>query len=393
VTTIRSAVCVRCPPRWLLFRVETDDGEIGWGEAIGDLHEEVESALTAIGERVVGSSIHEIARTIETQRKARFWRDGPVLDTALSALEMALWDLKGKQLGASVHDLLGGRVRERVRVYRNSWGRNAGEFAESASEAVSQSMTAVKVSPAGPTPDIVSRSELNDMVDVVRAVRDAVGPNVDLAVDLHGRLTPAASRRAVHALAPLDPFFIEEPCLPDGSASHLADLRALRTAQPIAIATGERLRSAHAFAQHLLPSPVVDIIQPDVSMVGGIRATIEIGAMAEAAQVSMAPHCPYGPVQFAASMQVAAASPAHLIQEFQSLGGAGSGGGTPGGGQNWAFELIARSFSIEGGHVDVPTGAGLGIEVLEERIEEHMDMWNPHPPSVWTHADGSHAEW
>ena len=393
MTTIRSAVCVRCPPRWLLFRVETDDGEIGWGEAIGDLHEEVESALTAIGERVVGSSIHEIARTIETQRKARFWRDGPVLDTALSALEMALWDLKGKQLGASVHDLLGGRVRERVRVYRNSWGRNAGEFAESASEAVSQSMTAVKVSPAGPTPDIVSRSELNDMIDVVRAVRDAVGPNVDIAVDLHGRLTPAASRRAVHALAPLDPFFIEEPCLPDGSASHLADLRALRTAQPIAIATGERLRSAHAFAQHLLPSPVVDIIQPDVSMVGGIRATIEIGAMAEAAQVSMAPHCPYGPVQFAASMQVAAASPAHLIQEFQSLGGAGSGGGTPGGGQNWAFELIARSFCIEGGHVEVPTGAGLGIEVLEERIEEHMDMWNPHPPSVWTHADGSHAEW
>ena len=393
MTTIRSAVCVRCPPRWLLFRVETDDGEIGWGEAIGDLHEEVEGALTAIGERVVGSNIHEITRTIKTQRKARFWRDGPVLDTALSALEMALWDLKGKQLGASVHDLLGGRVRERVRAYRNLWGRNVNEFAESAREAVAQSMTAVKVSPAGPTPDVVSRAGLNDMVDVVRAVRDAVGPNVDLAVDLHGRLTPAASRRAVHALAPFDLFFIEEPCLPDGSASHLADLSALRTAQPIAIATGERLRGAHAFAQHLLPSPVVDIIQPDVSMVGGIRAAIEIGAMAETAQVSMAPHCPYGPIQFAASMQVAAASPAHLIQEFQSLGGAGTGGGTPGGGQNWAFELIAKPFRIESGHVNVPTDAGLGIEVLEGRIEEHMDMWNPHPPSVWTHEDGSHAEW
>ena len=129
MTTIRSAVCVRCPPRWLLLRVETDDGEIGWGEAIGDLHEEVESALTAMGDRVVGSSIHEITRTIETQRKTRFWRDGPVLDTALSALEMALWDLKGKQLGASVHDLLGGRVRERVRMYRNLWGRNPDEFA------------------------------------------------------------------------------------------------------------------------------------------------------------------------------------------------------------------------------------------------------------------------
>ena len=393
MTTIRSAICVRCPPRWLLLRVETDDGEIGWGEAIGDLHDEVESALNAIGERVVGSSIHDITQTIETQRKTRFWRDGPVLDTALSALEMALWDLKGKQHGAPVHDLLGGRVRERVRVYRNLWGRKPEEFADSAREAISQSMTAVKVSPAGPTQDVVSRATLNEMVEVVGAVREAVGPNVDLAVDLHGRLTPSASRRAVHVLAPLDPFFIEEPCLPDGSASHLADLRALRTAQPIAIATGERLRSAHAFAQHLLPSPVVDIIQPDVSMVGGIRASVEIGAMAATTQVSMAPHCPYGPIQFAASMQVAAASPAHLIQEFQSLGGAGSGGGTPGGGQNWAFDLIAEPFSIVGGHVDVPTGAGLGIEVQEERIEEHMEMWNPHPPTAWTHEDGSHAEW
>ena len=393
MTTIRSAICVRCPPRWLLLRVETDDGEIGWGEAIGDLHDEVEKALTAIGERVEGSSIHDITRTIETQRKTRFWRDGPVLDTALSALEMALWDLEGKQFGAPVHELLGGRVRERVRAYRNLWGNTPEEFANSAREAMSQSMTAVKVSPAGPTPDVASRAALNGMVDVARAVRDAVGPNVDLAIDLHGRLTPAASRRAVHALTPLDPFFIEEPCLPDGSTSHLADLRALRTAQPVAIATGERLRSAHAFAQHLLPSPVADIIQPDVSMVGGIRASVEIGAMASAAQVSMAPHCPYGPIQFAASMQVAAASPAHLIQEFQSLGGAGSGGGTPGGGQNWAFELIAQPFTIEAGHVGVPTGPGLGIEVLEERIEEHMMMWNPHSPTAWTHEDGSHAEW
>ncbi|MAX34236.1 MAG: D-galactonate dehydratase, partial [Euryarchaeota archaeon] len=363
------------------------------GEAIGDLHQEVEQALNAIGERVEGSPIHDITNLIQIQRKNRFWRDGPVLETALSALEMALWDLKGKLLGAPVHDLLGGRVRERVRVYRNLWGRSPEEFADSAKEAISNSMTAVKVSPAGPTPDVISRVQLDEMEAVVSAVRDAVGPAVDLAIDLHGRLTPAASRRAIHALSKYDPFFIEEPCLPDGSASHLADLRALRTAQPVAIATGERLRSAHAFAEHLLPSPVVDIIQPDVSMVGGIRASVEIGAMASAAQVAMAPHCPYGPVQFAASMQVAATSPAHLIQEFQSLGGAGSGGGAPGGGQNWAFELLSQPFSIEMGHVEISSRPGLGIEVLEERIYEHMDMWNPHPPTVWNHPDGSHAEW
>lgn len=393
MTTIRSAVCVRCPPRWLMLRVETDDGEVGWGEAIGDLHQEVEQALNAIGERVEGSSIHDITNLIQIQRKNRFWRDGPILETALSALEMALWDLKGKLLGAPVHDLLGGRVRERVRVYRNLWGRNPEEFADSAKEAMSKSMTAVKVSPAGPTPDVISRVQLDEMEAVVSAVRDAIGPTVDLAIDLHGRLTPAASRRAIHALSKYDPFFIEEPCLPDGSASHLADLRALRTAQPVAIATGERLRSLHAFAEHLLPSPVVDIIQPDVSMVGGIRASVEIGAMASAAQVAMAPHCPYGPVQFAASMQVAATSPAHLIQEFQSLGGAGSGGGTPGGGQNWAFELLSQPFSIESGYVEISSSPGLGIEVLEERIDEYMDMWNPHPPTAWTHPDGSHAEW
>ena len=393
MTTIRSAVCVRCPPRWLMLRVETDDGEVGWGEAIGDLHQEVEQALSAIGERVEGSSIHDITNLIQIQRKNRFWRDGPILETALSALEMALWDLKGKLLGAPVHDLLGGRVRERVRVYRNLWGRNPEEFADSAKEAMSNSMTAVKVSPAGPMPDVISRVQLDEMEAVVSAVRDAIGPAVDLAIDLHGRLTPAASRRAIHALSKYDPFFIEEPCLPDGSASHLADLRALRTAQPVAIATGERLRSPHAFAEHLLPSPVVDIIQPDVSMVGGIRASVEIGAMASAVQVAMAPHCPYGPVQFAASMQVAATSPAHLIQEFQSLGGAGSGGGTPGGGQNWAFELLTQPFAIESGHVEISSRPGLGVEVLEERIDEYMDMWNPHPPTVWTHPDGSHAEW
>ena len=393
MTTIRSAVCVRCPPRWLMLRVETDDGEVGWGEAIGDLHQEVEQALNAIGERVEGSSIHDITNLIQIQRKNRFWRDGPILETALSALEMALWDLKGKLLGAPVHDLLGGRVRERVRVYRNLWGRNPEEFADSAKEAMSNSMTAVKVSPAGPMPDVISRVQLDEMEAVVSAVRDAIGPAVDLAIDLHGRLTPAASRRAIHALSKYDPFFIEEPCLPDGSASHLADLRALRTAQPVAIATGERLRSPHAFAEHLLPSPVVDIIQPDVSMVGGIRASVEIGAMASAVQVAMAPHCPYGPVQFAASMQVAATSPAHLIQEFQSLGGAGSGGGTPGGGQNWAFELLTQPFAIESGHVEISSRPGLGVEVLEERIDEYMDMWNPHPPTVWTHPDGSHAEW
>jgi len=393
VTSIRSAVCVRCPPRWLLFRVETDSGEVGWGEAIGDIHEEVEAALNSLGERVCGADIHEISRLLEVQRKGRFWRDGVVLDAALSALEMALWDLKGKQLGAPVHELLGGRVRDQVRVYRNAWGRTAEEFASSAAEAVSQSMTAVKVSPAGPTANVASEADLASMLEVVTAVRESVGDEVHVAVDLHGRLSPATARRAIELLAPLDPFFVEEPCLPEGSASHLADLRTLRLSQKVPLATGERLRSLHTFSEHLLPTPVVDVIQPDLAQVGGILPALEIGAMAAAAQASLAPHCPYGPVHFAATMQVAAASPALLIQEFQSLGGAGSGGGIPGGGQNWQFDLLETPFEIVDGHVATTTAPGIGITVIEERIDEYMDSWNPHPPTLWTLPDGSHAEW
>jgi len=393
MSTIRNVQLVRCPPRWLLLRVETADGEVGWGEAIGDLHDEVEAAITALGKRVEGADAAEITRLIEIERKGRFWRDGPVLDTALSALEMALWDIKGKRLGAPVHELLGGRVRDRVRVYRNLWGRNPAEFADSAREAISRSMSAVKVSPAGPSVGVTSSATLNELVETVAAVRDAVGPHVDLAVDLHGRLSPAASRRALAALAPLDPFFVEEPCLPDGSAAHLADLGALRTGQPIALATGERLRTSHQFASHLLPRPVVDIIQPDLALMGGIGAAMAVNGMAEASQTHIAPHCPYGPVQFAASIQFAAAAPRHLIQEFQSLGGAGSGGGTPGGGQNWAFDLLESPFEIHAGHVAVPTAPGLGIRVCEDRIAEHMSDWNPHPPSRWTTPDGAHAEW
>ena len=388
---IRSASVIRCPPRWLLLRLESSDGEVGWGEAIGDLHEEVEAALKAMCDRVSGTDITGIERITQEMHKGRFWRDGPVLNTAISALEMALWDLRGKQLGAPVHQLLGGPVRDKVTVYRNLWGRDPEEFAQSGKAALDEGLEMVKVSPAGPTTTTPSDSELQGILDTVLAVRDAIG-DAKLAIDLHGRLTPAASRRLLPLLEPFDLSFVEEPCLPDGSVHHLRDLQQLHLEQRIPLATGERLLTKRQFADHLFPSPVAAVIQPDLSLVGGIRAGVEIGAMCETAQVSLAPHCPYGPIQLAASLQVAAASPAHTFQEFQSLGGA-AGGGTPGGGANWAFNLLATPFVVEDGMVEVPDGPGLGIEVQEHLIEEHMDAWNPHPPTLWHHPDGSHAEW
>jgi len=386
MTAVIGARLVRCPPRWLLIRIETDDGIIGWGEAIGDLHEEVEAGLEAASKRIIGEDSSNINRIVERLMKGRFWRDGPVLNTVASAVEMALWDIKGKRLGVPVWQLLGGKVRDKVLVYRNLWGSNPEEFADSARAALQEGLVAMKVSPAGPTSNIPSDDELQGIVEILKAVRNAVGPVVKVAVDLHGRLSPAAARRLIPMLAEYDPWFIEEPCLPDDSTG----IRLLDTDLPLA--TGERLLTLHQFKQHLEP-PCVDIVQPDLSLVGGISAAMLIGELAAMAQVSLAPHCPYGPVQTAASLQIAAASAAHQMQEVQSLGGAGLPGGRAGGGWAWSFNLLKQPFIVEDGYVAVPEGAGLGIEVDEDTIAAHMDEWNPHAPPIWTQPDGAFAEW
>ncbi len=386
MTAVVGARLVRCPPRWLLIRIETEDGIIGWGEAIGDLHEEVEAGLDAASKRIIGEDSSNISRIVERLMKGRFWRDGPVLNTVASAVEMALWDIKGKRLGVPVWQLLGGKVRDKVLVYRNLWGSTPEEFADSARAALEEGLVAMKVSPAGPTSNIPSDDELQGIVEVLKAVRNAVGPAVKVAVDLHGRLSPAAARRLIPMLAEYDPWFIEEPCLPDDSTG----IRLLDTDLPLA--TGERLLTLHQFKLHLEP-PCVDIVQPDLSLVGGISAAMLIGELAAMAQVSLAPHCPYGPVQTAASLQIAAASAAHQMQEVQSLGGAGLPGGRAGGGWAWSFNLLKQPFIVEDGYVAVPEGAGLGIEINEDAIAAHMDEWNPHAPPIWAQPDGAFAEW
>ncbi len=386
MTAVVGARLVRCPPRWLLIRIETEDGIIGWGEAIGDLHEEVEAGLDAASKRIIGEDSSDISRIVERLMKGRFWRDGPVLNTVASAVEMALWDIKGKRLGVPVWQLLGGKVRDKVLVYRNLWGSTPEEFADSARAALEEGLVAMKVSPAGPTSNIPSDDELQGIVEVLKAVRNAVGPAVKVAVDLHGRLSPAAARRLIPMLAEYDPWFIEEPCLPDDSTG----IRLLDTDLPLA--TGERLLTLHQFKLHLEP-PCVDIVQPDLSLVGGISAAMLIGELAAMAQVSLAPHCPYGPVQTAASLQIAAASAAHQMQEVQSLGGAGLPGGRAGGGWAWSFNLLKQPFIVEDGYVAVPEGAGLGIEIDEDAIAAHMDEWNPHAPPIWAQPDGAFAEW
>lgn len=387
---IRSLDVVRCPPRWLMLRLETDDGLVGWGEALGDHHAAVEAAIVALRPHVVGQDEHAIERLRRAEHLGGFWRDGPVTNAAVSALETALWDLLGQRLGAPVHQLLGGAVRDRIRVYRNVWGSTPERFGESARVAVTEEhLDLVKVSPAGPTPGVPSHRALDSTVDTVAAVREAIGPDHDLAIDLHGRLTPAGSARLLPLLEPFEPLFVEEPCLPGPSDR----LRELGRTTSIPFATGERLPRLADFIDLASPSPAVAILQPDLSLVGGLRQGLAIAEVAAAHDLAFAPHCPYGPVQTAAALQLAATTPAHLAQEVQSLGGAGGAGGSDGGGWVWQTNLITQPFEVSDGHVDVPTRPGLGIEVDESVIDELADQWKPASPPRWTLADGTTAEW
>ena len=373
--SIRNAQVVRCPPRWLLLRVETTDGEVGWGEAIGDLHDEVEPALEAACNKIVGVDVNQIEKIRQELLYGRFWRDGPVLNTVAAAVEMALWDLLGKSMGAPVHELLGGKVRERVLVYRNLWGADAGQFADSAKAAIEEGFTAMKISPAGPTVGVPSDADLASISEIMKSVRDAVDRETKIAVDLHGRCSPSAARRAISLLAEYDPWFVEEPMLP-GGIDAMREFRELKVSQPVPIATGERLLNRRAALDHLFPTAAADILQPDVSLMG-IRDTFATGLAAEAAQVHLAPHCPYGPIQTAASLQIAAACPSHIAQEVQSLGGAGSPGGVAGGGWSWSFDLIENSFEISEGYVEVRGGsknAGLIAKINLKEIYEIIGL-------------------
>ena len=386
---IRSLEVLRCPPRWLFLRLETEDGLIGWGEAIGDHHDAVEAALQALAADVVGADETRIEHLRRLTHVGGFWRDGPIRNTAVSALDMALWDLAGQRLGAPVHDLLGGRVRDRIRVYRNVWGTDPDSFAASARTAVTdEQLDLVKVSPAGPTAPVASDADLDQLVATAAAVREAIGLAADLTIDLHGRLTPAVSRRVLPRLAILDPLFVEEPCLP-GPPATLRDLSSVG----VPLATGERLLRQQDFFDLLHPSPAVAVIQPDLSLCGGLREGLALAQLAEATQVAFAPHCPYGPVQTAASLQLAATAPAHLAQEVQSLGGAGLPSGCMGGGWGWSFNAITTPWTVHDGRVTLPSTPGLGIEVDEEAIAEHQDEWRPGPPPRWQLADGTQAEW
>jgi galactonate dehydratase len=371
------------PPRWLFLKLETSDGRVGWGEPIIEGRSRTVRAAVAelIDTNLLGEDPHPVADHWQRLYRGGFYRGGPILMSALAGIDQALWDLRGKAFDAPVYELLGGPVRDRIRVYQWIGGDRPSDVANAAADRVSAGFTAVKMNATPEFRRIETPAAVNAAKDRIREVRRQVGPDVDIGVDFHGRVAKSMAKRLVQALEPHEPMFIEEPVLPQHNDA-LPDITA-HTSTPIA--TGERMYSRWDFKQ-VFQQGSVDVIQPDLSHAGGITEVKKIADMAEAYDVALAPHCPLGPIALASCIQVDAAVPNALIQET-------SQGIHYNEGSDIRDYLADPSiFDFVDGFVDLPDSPGLGLNMNMEVIEERAGQGEWHNP-VWRHEDGSIAEW
>jgi galactonate dehydratase len=376
---IKSIETVLVKPRWLFLKMTTEEGIVGLGEPL--LEGRSLTCQTAVKELepwLIGEDPTRVVHLWQAMYKHAFYRGGPILTSALSGVEQALWDCYGKLMGLPVYRLLGGPTRDKIRVYGTAGGRDPESAAQSVREAVALGFTAIKTGTGlrGRGRMIETAAHTERVVDIFRAMREAAGPEVDIAIDFHGAVSPQTAKRLVHALEPLHPFFIEEP-VQCQNVDVLADITH-STSTPIA--TGERLFTKWGF-RDVLEKRAASILQPDLSHAGGIMETRLIAGMAEAYYAGIAPHCPLGPIAFASCLQLDAAIPNFLCQE-------GGRHATP------ALDgYLKTPFRHEGGFVPLPTAPGLGIELDEESLEAKgligHDWQNP---KAWA-EDGAAIDW
>lgn len=380
---IRSVELFKVPPRWLFLKITTEGGLVGWGEpVIEGRADTVHAAVIELSEYVVGRSAARIEDLWQTLYRGGFYRGGPILMSAISGIDQALWDIRGKSLGVPVHELLGGAVRDRVRVYGWIGGDRPDSAAQAALARREAGFEAVKMNACPEMEWIDSPRAVAGVVARMRAVRDAVGPDFGIGVDFHGRVHRGMAKVLLRELEPFHPMFVEEIVLPENNDA----LAALHAHSSIPIATGERMFTRWDF-KGLFASGHVDIVQPDVSHAGGISEVRRIAAMAEAYDVALAPHCPLGPISFAAALQVDFASINAFIQET-SMGIH----------YNEEADLLdyvvdPAVFAVQGGMVERLTGPGLGIEVDEARVREMAKIGHSWRNPIWRNRDGSITEW
>ncbi len=368
------------PPRWLFVRVESSDGAFGWGEASLEGHAEaVDGAFEAIRDRFIGHDARAIEDIWQIAYRGGFYRGGPVLMSALSGLDQALWDLKGRVTGLPAWELMGGKVRDRIRAYAWIGGDRPDEIEAAAQVRKDQGFSAVKMNATGELDWIGTPRLFDEVIDRVRA---AQGLGLDVGLDFHGRVHRPMAKQLAKVLEPLGLLFIEEPLLSENPEG-LADIAGL-VSTPIAL--GERLYSRWDF-KPFFERGAVDIIQPDLSHAGGLSECRRIAAMAEAYDVAVAPHCPLGPLALASCLQLAANAPNVAIQEM-SLGIH----------YNVGHDLLhfvtdpAVLTPVEG-FLAIPQGPGLGVDIDEAAVREVAKEGHRWRNPIWRQRDGSFAEW
>ena len=370
-------------PRWCFVEMETDAGIRGWGEAVLEGHAStVAACVDEMAEYVIGQDPARIEDIWSTIYRAGFYRGGGVLMSAISGIDQALWDIKGKTLGAPVYQLLGGACRDRVRVYSWVGGDRPRDVAAAAKQKQEEGFTAVKMNATEELQMIDSYDKIDAALERVAAIRESCGKYFGIAIDFHGRVHRPMAKVLAKKLEEFDPMFIEEPVL----CENMELFPEIAAACNIPIATGERLFTKYDF-KRLLQVGGVDIIQPDLSHAGGITEVRKIGAMAEAYDVALAPHCPLGPIALAACLQIDACSYNGVIQE-QSMGIHYNVGKSV---TDYVFNK--QDFEFVDGYAKLPRLPGLGVDINRELVIEenkHPHAWkNP----VWRHRDGSVAEW
>lgn len=343
---------------WVFVKVYTDEGIDGVGEATLEYKEKaLLGAVEHIREALLGEDPRNIEKIYHDTYRDAYWRGGPVLMSALSAVEMALWDILGKSLGVPVYQLLGGKCRDKIRIYINGWfagAKTPEEFGKKAKEAVKRGVTAMKWDPFGKNYMNISSHDLRTALRCVEAVREAVGPEVDLLIEGHGRFDVPTGIRIARELEPYKPFFFEEPVPPD----QLEALAAVREKSPVPISAGERLYCRRDYRE-LFERRGADYIQPDVSHAGGIAELKKIAAMAETYYIPFAPHNPSGPVANAASLQLAACCPNFEILEIMYSD------------VEWRGDVTNEALEYRDGFITIPEKPGLGIEINEAECLKH----------------------
>jgi galactonate dehydratase len=368
------------PPRWLFVRVETDEGAVGWGEAsLEGWAEAVDGAFEALKDRFIGHDAFAIEDIWQVAYRGGFYRGGPVLMSALSGLDQALWDLKGKALGLPAWQMMGGKVRDSIRAYAWIGGDRPDDVASACAVRASQGFSAVKMN-ATAEMDWIGTPKAFD--EVVARVEAAQAAGMDVGLDFHGRVHRPMAKQLAKVLEPLGLLFIEEPLLSE-NIEGLAQIAQL-VSTPIAL--GERLYSRWDF-KPFFESRSVDIIQPDLSHAGGLSECRRIAAMAEAYDIAVAPHCPLGPLALAACLQLAATAPNVAIQEM-SLGIH----------YNVGHDLLEFLSDKEvltpvDGHLRIPDGPGLGITIDEDAVRDVAKQGHRWRNPIWRNKDRSFAEW